>query len=471
MNLKKAFFSSSFWTGVGRYLQYGVQLAVMAVLARLLEPEAFGILAMVVVFNGFALILTEAGISSTVIQKRDLKDKDLSTVFWFSCIVATVIAVILVLSAPLIEWFYDYPGLSVVVQVLSISLLVNGLSAVPNGILRRDLKFKQLAIADIVSALLSGLIAILLAYYGFGYWALIFQIIIQSITRLLILFVYSKWIPKFIFRRKILMEVLSYSNYVVGFQSINYWARNGDNLLIGKVLGADALGFYSVAYKLMMIPYQGITGIINPSLHPILSTIQNDKERIRKAYFKVIDIIGIVSIMVSAYMFYYSKEIIELIYGPNWGESIEVFAFLAIVSAIQPITATTGPVLLASNRADLYFKTGIFSSILYVIGFFATVQYGIEMVAIGYIITNLLVSPVVFQVTYGKVLQGKSKDIWYLYFKLGSMFILNYLILKGVNVFSNELSDLIRLLIGVASVIFINYPFYYKHLKNLKIKL
>ena len=187
MDLRTTFIKSSFWTGIGRYLQYIVQIVVLSILARILDPSDFGILGMVIVFSGFAQILTEAGISSAIIQKIDLEGKEISTVFWFSVFISTFVALSLILLSPSIEYFYGYEDLAKVIKVLSISLFLSGLTAVPIGILRKKLKFKELSISDIFSALLSGISAIFFALNGYGYWALIVQLIVQNFVKLLAL--------------------------------------------------------------------------------------------------------------------------------------------------------------------------------------------------------------------------------------------------------------------------------------------
>ena len=266
------------------------------------------------------------------------------------------------------------------------------------------------------------------------------------------------WIPKLEFSYKTLRKVLNYSNYVLGFQSINYWSRNADNLIIGKVLGADQLGFYSVAYKLMMIPYQGITGIINPTLHPILAKVQDDSKRIKLAYEQLLNTIGMLSVLISCYMFFFSKNIVLQLYGNAFENSISVFMYLSIISAIQPITATTGPILLASNKANIYFFTGIFSSLIFVIGFIITVNQGITVLSIGYLVSNIIVSLVVFYFTYKKVLKGSYFTVIKLYLKMMMIFGFIYTILYLTFPLYSHNSDIVVLLIGILIISAVSLP-------------
>lgn len=296
MNIKKALISGTFWTAIGRYSQIVIQIIVTAILARLLEPEAFGVLSMVVIYTGFVTLLSQSGITPTVVQKQSLNDDDLSTVFWVATILSAILTLLTVFIAPVIESFFSYNGLAHVVQVMSITLMFVGMAAVPDGRLKRKLRFREIAAVDIASAFFSGLFAIFLAFQGVGYWALVIQNVSMQGIRLISLFILNKWIPKFRFQFWVLREIFSYSGFTLGFTSINYWARNADNLLIGKVLGADPLGYYNQAYKLMMLPIRLVTSVVTPALHPVFASIQNDKERMGRGYFQVLEIIALISL-------------------------------------------------------------------------------------------------------------------------------------------------------------------------------
>lgn len=411
INIRQALTQGALWTAIAQYSGALIQLVVTVILARLLDPTDFGVLAMVVTYTGFVGIFAEGGISMTVIQKHKLNDRDLSSVFWFSGIFALMLVLATIVIAPFIEDFFKFSGLSFVIEVMSINLFLAGLSSVPNGKLRRTLKFKQLAIMRISISTFSGIIAIFLATQGAGYWAIVFQSILGTSLGLIASLVYSGWLPRLVFDVSVIREVLSFSVYIVGFSGINYWARNADNLLIGKFLGASQLGFYSQAYRLMTLPQSFLTDVIGSVLHPVFSNVQNEVNKIRSAYLKVLKLIIYISLSLSAYMYVMAPQIISTILGNGWEESIPVFKYLSLVAALQPATATTGSILVARNRADLFFKMGIASTIVYVVGFILSVHYGIVMVAQTYLITNLIVCPIVLSLTYRLVLEGDPLEI------------------------------------------------------------
>lgn len=460
---RNLFIKGTLWTGLGKYSQYFTQLVTTIFLARLLEPVAFGTIAVVVSINGFVSILTESGMAETIIQKKNIKGGALSSLFFFSVLIGALFMCILILLSPLIETFFNFSDLSELINVTSVSLLLTGITAIPEGILRRNLNFRKISYIEIFSSFASSIVAISMAFLGLGVWALVWQMVTRSFIRMVMMFNSSKWLPIWRFEFNVLKDSLSFSSYVLGFNGINYWARNADNLLIGKILGEGALGFYSQAYKLMMIPYQGITGVINPTLHPIFSSFQSDFARIRQAYLRILVPLASLSAVLGSFMFSWSEEIITFLFGEKWSDSILTFAYLSLVSIIQPITATTGPVLLACNKPDLYFKLGIFSSLVFVLGFALSVEFGYEIVALGYVATNLIVSPIMFFWTYSKQLKGSFSDVLFLYVRIALIFASFWCISAGLKQFLPNIGDFLSLVFaGGLILIFCIILFYYQ---------
>ena len=196
MNVKKSLISGTFWTGIGRYSQIAIQLGVTAILARLLDPADFGVLSMVVIYTGFVTLLSQSGITPAVVQKQNLDDRDLSTVFWIATAISGALTSVTVIIAPLIESFFNYHGLAHVVQIMSITLLFVGMGAVPHGRLRRKLRFRAIAAIEIISAGLSGIVAVFLALGEAGYWALVVQNVSMQGTRLVLMLIFNKWLPR-----------------------------------------------------------------------------------------------------------------------------------------------------------------------------------------------------------------------------------------------------------------------------------
>jgi PST family polysaccharide transporter len=409
--LARVFLSGTLLTAAGRYSNYLVQLAATAVLARLLTPAAFGIIAMVTVYTGFVTILADSGMNAAVIQRRNLTHRQLSTAFWFSFGIGIFLTVLTILVAPLVERLFKFPGLTSVLRVMSLSLLLVSLTAVPKGMLSRDLHFGRLARIEVTSAAVSGALAIGAAFAGAGYWSLVLQQLVMLAIRLVLVVRAAKWLPEIVFDTAVLATVLSFSGYVLGFSLVNYWARNADNLLIGRVQGAQQLGYYSQAYRLMVVPQLLLTGILQTVIHPVFSNLQHDRERARLAYFRILELLIPISALLATYIFFMSPEIIHALLGPNWEPSVPVLRWLSIAAAVQPVAALTGPVLMARDRANWFFRLGVLSTLVFVAGFLLTVSIGIVAVAVGYAVTNFIVAPAVIYVSYGRAYGGRLTDL------------------------------------------------------------
>ena len=400
------------WYGFGIYANRFLSLGVAAVLSRLLTPEDFGIIAMVTVFSGFMNIFADAGIGSSVIQFREFEKRDHQTLFTLSLLLGVLLAFILAGFGSYIAIFFKTPNLKNVALVLALAFPFSTLGIVPRGILQRDMRFREISIINIASAVCAGFVGIVMAFTGWGYWALVAQTLANSLFASCATLFFARLAPVPCWNTQVIKKIFSYSGNLTLFSMINYWARNLDNLLIGKFIGSAPLGYYNRAYQLMMLPLSMLTSVITPVLHSALAERQNDVPAMYRGYLKVIKMIGLISIPVMTYAVIMSPELIRVVWGNQWERTIPVFAILGLNGLFQPIMSTTGTVFLARNKADWLFKCGIISTILLCTGIFFGLPYGIKGVAIGYTIaSNLWVIPLMYIVLV-KLLKGKLKDFW-----------------------------------------------------------
>jgi len=247
-------------------------------------------------------------------------------------------------------------------------------------------------------------------FTGWGYWALVVQTLANSFFSSLAFLLLAKLSPIPHWDVAVIRKIFGYSGNLTLFSMINYWARNLDNLLIGKFMGSASLGFYNRAYQLMMLPLSMLTSVISPVLHSALAEKQNDIPAMYRGYQKVIRLIALVSIPGMSFAVIMAPELIRVIWGDQWGQTIPVFAILGLNGLFQPIMSTTGTVFLARNKANWLFYGGIISTILYCTGMVLGLPYGIVGVAAGYTIaSNLYVIPLMFFV-FVKLLHGKFMD-------------------------------------------------------------
>ena len=372
------------YTALSKYSSVIITLVVSAILARLLTPEEFGIVALVSVFIIFFKLLGNLGIGPAVVQTKDLSRKDLSSIFSFSAFMGFVLSSLFFLSAGAIAAFYDEPELVPVVQLLSLAVLFNILLIVPTALNRKELRFKEMAVISISIQVLTGMLAIWMAYEGFSYYSLVVQSISSGILSFLVLFYLYPIRPTFKIKKRPLSRIASFSSYQFAFNFINYFSRNLDTILIGKYLGNAPLGYYNKSYALMLLPVRNLTQVITPVLHPVLSRHQENKKFIYEAYTKVTKLLALVGFPISVFLFFAAPELILLMFGPQWEQSVPVFKILAATIGIQVCLSSTGSIFQSVNRTDLLFLSGLLSAVLMIAGISYGVFIGGDLVSVGY---------------------------------------------------------------------------------------
>lgn len=364
ISIRKSLSSGIFYTVLARYSGILISIFIGAILARLLSPEEFGIVALLTVFVNFFSLLSDFGIGPAIVQNQKLTKTDIESIFSFSLIIGVLMSFILVGISPLISLFYNNPKLTFISRLLSLSVLFNTFLIVPKALLEKELKFKQLGIITVIIQSVTGLVAICLAYYGFSYYTLV----IQSILSGFILFVVFYWLNPLKISLKIslisIRKIYKFSVYQFFFNLINYFSRNSDNIFIGKFMDPVSLGYYDKSYRLMMMPVANLTHVITPVLMPVLSKFQNDKELVFNTYLKVIKILATIGFPLSAFLFFSADEIITLLYGTQWGASIPIFRLLATTIGIQMVLSSSGSIFQTVNRTDLMFITGLLGTII-----------------------------------------------------------------------------------------------------------
>jgi O-antigen/teichoic acid export membrane protein len=409
--LHKAATRSLAWTAIGKYSNNLISLGIAAVLTRVLTADDFGLIAMVMVISGFLSILTEAGFSTAVVQKRDLSPAALSSVFWLGLGIGCLAAAGLAAVSPLVARFFSEPRLGPVVAAMGVGFVFVALGRVPNGLLERSFAFKERAIADVASAALGGVVGIVMALSRGGYWALVAQTLVSGFAAAALRLHFARFKPMRVFQLAEIKRVMGYSSGVTAFAAINYWARNLDKALIGRFFGTAELGFYGRAYALMLYPLETINGILNPTLHPLLSELQGDKPRMARVYLKVARLVALIALPAMAVIGSLAPEIVRTVWGPNWGPSIKVFSVLCIVGSVQPVGATFGAVFLATNRTRLLALSGLINACVMMAGMALGVRGGIIGVAIGYSCAYALIFFPTMYLVVVTMLGGRVRDM------------------------------------------------------------
>ena len=383
-NIRKNIFSGIFYTALSKYSNIVVGIFISMVLARLLTPDEFGIVAMISVFITFFGRLSSFGIAPAIVQNKSLSEEDVSSIFSFSIAIGLFLSAIFFFISPLIATFYNQPVLINLSRLMALAILFNSLQVVPNAQNLKKLRFKQIGIISVIVNMVCGIIAIILAYLDFSYYALVINSILTGLFTFIAYYILSPVKPSLWIQMSSIRKIARFSTYQFFFNFINYFSRNLDNLLIGKYFNSSALGLYDKSYKLMKMPLQNLTFVITPVLHPVLSNYQNDKRLIYNAYYKIVKLLSLIGFPLSVFFYFCAPEIINIMYGPQWVQSIPVFKLLALSIGTQMVLSSTGSIFQATNRTDLMFLSGLLSTILTVVGIIYGVFIGKSLVSVSY---------------------------------------------------------------------------------------
>lgn len=381
--VKTQILSGVFYTALSRYVGIVVQLAVTAILARLLSPIEFGVIAICTVVVAFFNRFTEMGIGVAVIQRQDLEKKDYNQLYSFSVYLGLFLGFIFfILSYPISRWYHQ-PDLCIYLHLLSLQLVFSTFNMIPNAILLKAKKFKFIAGRTFVLQIITGILACLAAYCGWGCYALLISPIITSISVYLINIRMTSLNFSFTFYLTPLKKIFSYSLYQFAFGMINYFSRNLDKLLTGRYISMNQLGFYEKSYRLVLLPMQNISGVINPVVQPVLSEFQSDKQRLGNYLLKILKAINMVCFPISVVSFFCSKEIILLFFGDQWYAAVPCFQILSLSIGFQASLHITGAFFQVANSTKGLFWTGLLTAIENIVGFIIAVKFwnSIEAVA------------------------------------------------------------------------------------------
>lgn len=365
---KKEMASGVLYTALSKYSGIVVSLLVTAVLARVLSPSDFGIIAIATVFIMFFSILSDLGMGAAIVQIRDLDENDLNHLFSFSVYLAFVLGLFFFLCSPLIALYYDNATLKVVCWLLSLNVVFSTLNLVPNALLLKFKRFKFIAVRTFLIQLILGVISVILALGGLGIYALLVNPVLGAFIIFLVNF--KQYPQKFFFclHKSSIKKIASFSFYQFAFSFINYFTRNLDKLLIGRVMGLLTLGFYEKSYRLMLLPLQNITSVITPVMHPVFADFQNDSQMQRNKYLEILKMLSLIGFPLTVFLYFTASELILIVFGDQWKASIPIFKILSLTVWCQVIGSTAGTIFQATNQTKRLFFTGLVNTIVNVSG-------------------------------------------------------------------------------------------------------
>lgn len=375
-------------------ISFFIQFFSSIILARLLTPKDFGLITMVTAFSLLLQNFGGNGFTEVIIQREDINHKMMSTLFWLNAVISATLTIIFMLVAPVLVWFYKEPQLQTITIGIALSIIAGGMSTLHSAILRRNMQFYITSIISIIALIVSISLAIILAWQGWGYWALVTNTVMQPLTTAVLSWSFCRWRPGKPTSFKEILPILNFALHTYGNFTLNYFSRNIDKLLIGWRYAAQSLGYYKKAYDLFALPANQLVSPLSNVALAALSRLTNDPEKYRRYYLEAISTIAFVGMPLSAMLTLAGNDIVLLVLGPQWTKTGEVFCYFGVSIGIMLIYGTQGWLHLSLGRPDRWFRWGVFEAISTSLFFIAGLPFGIAGVAIGYSLSFfILVGP------------------------------------------------------------------------------
>jgi O-antigen/teichoic acid export membrane protein len=322
-------------------LRSTVSLVSMVVLARLLSPKDYGLMAMVATITVLAQAVSDFGLSWATVQREHVERNQIDALFLVNCLFGLTLAGLCCLSAPYVAAFYHRPELIKITFVASGTLFLSALAVQPNALLLRQMKVKELNLCTFYSLILSTLVTIALAKLGFGYWALVLQLFLQQAISTALSFPASGYYPQLPLHLRHVRSLLTFGSYTAAYGLVNYIARNLDNVLVGHFWGVAALGYYSRAYFLMALPGLLVIGVFRGPLIPAMASLRKDVLEMEEAYLHSLRLIIVLGCTLAVGVAVTATEVVEIGYGPKWHPVIPILLWLSVAGIVQPVQNTS----------------------------------------------------------------------------------------------------------------------------------
>jgi teichuronic acid exporter len=390
MSLKQKTISGLMWSSFDNIASLGIQFIFGIILARLLTPKEFGLIGMLTIFIAVSQSFIDSGFANALIRKRDCTQTDYSTVFFYNLGSGILFFILLLFFAPLISIFFKEPELKPIIQVLAFVLIIDSLTIIQRTILTKCIDFKLQTRISIIASSVSGFVAILFAYKGFGVWSLVIQTLTKQLLNSFLLWIWNRWRPNLVFSKSSFKELFGFGSKLLISGLIDTIYQNVYYLIIGKYFSAKELGFYTRASLFRSLPNQNITAIMTRVAYPVLSKMQDNPEMLKAGYKKMIRSTVLVSFVLVLGLAAVAEPMIITLIGEPWRPSVIYLQLLCLSGLLYPLDAINLNMLNVQGRSDLFLRLEIIKKILAFPVIVVGVLYGIKIMITGMILTNFL---------------------------------------------------------------------------------
>lgn len=426
-------------------------LVFVATLARLLTPADFGLVAMVAVVTRFIDVFRDAGLSNAIIQREGLTGPQLNAVFWVNVAISAALGFALIAGARGVAWFYEEPRLVQVTAALGCGVILSGSSIQHRALLRRRMRFLSIVSIELVAFICANLVAITLALLDFGYWALVARTLTEVVVLGAGLWLSSGWHPGLPRRAPGVGSLLRFGANLTGFNVLNFLSRNVDNLLVGKLFGAAALGIYQKAYDLMMLSTKEVMRPAGTVAISALSRLGDDPERYRRGYFRIVDKLLLVTTPFAALMLAAPDWLVGVLLGKQWESVVPLVRVFGITALLQPLSATVGWLLMTQDRTDGMLRLGVLTATFNLALFAVGAVWGVFGIALAYSLGQILRTPLAL--SYGaRVGPVGQRDVYGALFTFVTAGVLAALALWGIRSVLPPMGPFLGLAVGCVVV-------------------
>ena len=409
-SLKKKGFKAFGWDFVGKLGNQGIGFVISIILARLLSPSDFGLLAMVTVVTGIAGLFSDTGLGSALIQRKEVNDEHYGSVFYFNLVVGFTLAIILFLSSGLIADFYKRPEIKLLSQVMSLTFIINSFGNVRRLWLYKNLNYKIPAQSSFIGVVFGGTTGVIMAFNGWGVWSLVAQSIITGIVANIYLYFATKWKPKLIFSLIALKELWGFGFNMFMAGLIETFSNQLDKLIIGKLFSASSLGFYFRAKSLDSLVTTYSSGSLMSVLFPIMSNIQHDDERFKNLIYKSLNLLSFIIFLLLGINYLCAKDIVLILFSAKWLASVDFYKILVLGGFIYPFSSLLVNIISSKGNSKAFLMLDIYKKVPLALNFIFGFWYGISGFLYGCIISGYIA--LILNI-YFAAKEMKIKDSWF----------------------------------------------------------
>lgn len=383
MNLKQKTVSGLIWSFVDSFSTQGITFIIGIILARLLNPKEFGLIGMITIFIAISTSFIDSGFSQALIRKKNCTETDYSTVFFFNLLIGFLFFGTLFITAPIISEFFDEPQLISLIRVLGVVLIIDSLTMIQRTTLTRRIDFKLQTKVSVIANMISGGISITMALQGFGVWSLVAKTISQRGINSLLLWLWNRWRPLWVFSISSFKELFSFGSKLLISGLIDTTYNNIYYLIIGKYFSAVELGYYTRADQFKNLPAQNINSIMSRVTYPVLAQMHDEPLRLKAAYKKMIKTVMFVSFTLMAGMAATAEPLVIALIGEQWRPSIIYLQLLTFIGVMYPLHSLNLNMLNVLGRSDLFLKLEIIKKLIIVPTIIIGIFWGIKIMILG----------------------------------------------------------------------------------------